>query len=152
MKKKLLWILVLVLLIIILIIASIYINTKSQEYVNESVTENMINKAEDKEELNVLEVNDKNFEQEVLKSDIPVLVDFYANWCGPCKIFSPIVAEVAKEREDVKVVKVNVDEAQETSLKYQIMSIPTLIFIKEGKEANRSVGIINKSELLNFIK
>ena len=152
MKKKLLWILVLVLLIIILIIASIYINTKSQEYVNESVTENMINKAEDKEELNVLEVNDKNFEREVLKSDIPVLVDFYANWCGPCKIFSPIVAEVAKEREDVKVVKVNVDEAQETSLKYQIMSIPTLIFIKEGKEANRSVGIINKSELLNFIK
>lgn len=152
MKKKLLWILALVLLIIILIIASIYINTKSQEYVNESVTENMINKAEDKEELNVLEVNDKNFEQEVLKSDIPVLVDFYANWCGPCKIFSPIVAEVAKEREDVKVVKVNVDEAQETSLKYQIMSIPTLIFIKEGKEANRSVGIINKSELLNFIK
>ena len=152
MKKKLLWILVLVLLIIILIIASIYINTISQKYVNESVTENMINKSEDKEELNVLEVNDKNFEQEVLKSDIPVLVDFYANWCGPCKIFSPIVAEVAKEREDVKVVKVNVDEAQETSLKYQIMSIPTLIFIKEGKEANRSVGIINKSELLNFIK
>ena len=152
MKKKLLWILVLVLLIIILIIASIYINTISQKYVNESVTENMINKSEDKEELNVLEVNDKNFEREVLKSDIPVLVDFYANWCGPCKIFSPIVAEVAKEREDIKVVKVNVDEAQETSLKYQIMSIPTLIFIKEGKEANRSVGIINKSELLNFIK
>lgn len=152
MKKKLLWILALVLLIIILIIASIYINTKSQEYVNESATENMINKAEDKEEINVLEVDDKSFEQEVLKSDIPVLVDFYANWCGPCKIFSPIVAEVAKEREDVKVVKVNVDEAQETSLKYQIMSIPTLIFIKEGKEANRSVGIINKSELLNFIK
>lgn len=152
MKKKLLWILALVLLIIILIIASIYINTKSQEYVNESATENMINKAEDKDEINVLEVDDKSFEQEVLKSDIPVLVDFYANWCGPCKIFSPIVAEVAKEREDVKVVKVNVDEAQETSLKYQIMSIPTLIFIKEGKEANRSVGIINKSELLNFIK
>lgn len=156
MKKQIIWFLILALLIIILIIASVLINRKSQEYMqdnelkNVSESENITNK-NDEEDMNVLEINDLNFEHEVLKSDMPVLVDFYADWCGPCKILSPIVAEIAQEKSDIKVVKINVDEAQNVAIKYQIMSIPTLIVIKDGNEVNRSVGLINKSQILDLI-
>ena len=102
--------------------------------------------------MNVLKVTDDTFEQEVLKSNIPVLIDFYADWCGPCKMLSPIVDEVAAENDDIKVVKVNVDEAQNTAIKYQIMSIPTLVVIKNGNEVNRSVGVIDKDEIINMVK
>ena len=156
MKKQIIWFLILALLIIILIIASVLINRKSQEYMqdnelkNVSESENITNK-NDEEDMNVLEINDLNFEHEVLKSDMPVLVDFYADWCGPCKILSPIVVEIAQEKSDIKVVKINVDEAQNVAIKYQIMSIPTLIVIKDGNEVNRSVGLINKSQILDLI-
>ena len=102
--------------------------------------------------MNVIKVNDSNFEQEVLKSNIPVLVDFYADWCGPCKMLSPTVDEIASENDDVKVVKVNVDESQNTAIKYQVMSIPTLVVIKNGNEVNRSVGVVDKEDILNMIK
>lgn len=102
--------------------------------------------------MNVLKVTSENFEEEVLKSDKPVLVDFYADWCGPCKMLSPIVDEVAKEISEVKVVKVNVDEAQNIAMQYQVMSIPTLVVIKEGKEVKRSVGLIDKSEIKNLMQ
>ena len=102
--------------------------------------------------MEVLKANDNTFEQEVLKSSIPVLVDFYADWCGPCKMLSPTVDEVAAENDDIKVVKVNVDESQNTAIKYQVMSIPTLVVIKNGNEVNRSVGVIDKEEILNMIK
>ena len=102
--------------------------------------------------MNVLKVTDDTFEQEVLKSNIPVLIDFYADWCGPCKMLSPIVDEVAAENDDIKVVKVNVDEAQNTAIKYQVMSIPTLVVIKNGNEVNRSVGVIDKDEIINMVK
>ena len=156
MKKQIIWFLILALLIIILIIASVLINRKSQEYMqdnelkNVNESENITNK-NDEEDMNVLEINDLNFEHEVLKSDMPVLVDFYADWCGPCKILSPIVAEIAQEKSDIKVVKINVDEAPNVAIKYQIMSIPTLIVIKDGNEVNRSVGLINKSQILDLI-
>ena len=156
MKKQIIWFLILALLIIILIIASVLINRKSQEYMqdnelkNVSESENITNK-NDEEDMNVLEINDLNFEHEVLKSDMPVLVDFYADWCGPCKILSPIVAEIAQEKSDIKVVKINVDGAPNVAIKYQIMSIPTLIVIKDGNEVNRSVGLINKSQILDLI-
>ena len=102
--------------------------------------------------MEVLKANDNTFEQEVLKSSIPGLVDFYADWCGPCKMLSPTVDEVAAENDDIKVVKVNVDESQNTAIKYQVMSIPTLVVIKNGNEVNRSVGVIDKEEILNMIK
>ena len=102
--------------------------------------------------MDILKVNSQNFEEEVLKSEKPVLVDFYADWCGPCKMLSPIVDQVAEENEDIKVVKVNVDDAQDLAMKYQVMSIPTLIVIKEGKEINRSVGLIDKNQVVNMIK
>ena len=102
--------------------------------------------------MDILRVTSQNFEEEVLKSDKTVLVDFYADWCGPCKMLSPIVDEVAKEMSEIKVVKVNVDEAQDLAMNYQVMSIPTLVVIKNGKEAKRSVGLIDKSEIKNLVK
>ena len=102
--------------------------------------------------MEILKVNSQNFEEEVLKSEKPVLVDFYADWCGPCKMLSPIVDEVAQENEDIKVVKVNVDDSQDLAMKYQVMSIPTLVVIKEGNEINRSVGLIDKNQVVNMIK
>ena len=102
--------------------------------------------------MEILKVNSQNFEEEVLRSKKPVLVDFYADWCGPCKMLSPIIDQVAEENEDIKVVKVNVDDAQDLAMKYQVMSIPTLVVIKEGKEINRSVGLIDKNQVVNMIK
>ena len=93
-----------------------------------------------------------NFENEVINSDKPVLIDFWASWCGPCKMMSPIFEEVAEEVEDVKFGKVNVDEESEIAEKYSVMSIPTLVLIKGGKEVLRSVGVKQKREILNMIK
>lgn len=155
MKKKIIWFIIFALLVIILIIASIFINKKGIEYIqgsqNISNVETTINEKEENS-MDVKKVNDETFEQEVLKSNIPVLVDFYADWCGPCKMLSPTVDEVAQENDDIKVVKVNVDESQNTAIKYQVMSIPTLVVIKNGNEVNRSVGVIDKEEVLNMIK
>ncbi len=94
-----------------------------------------------------------NFEVEVLNSDKPVLVDFYADWCGPCKMMAPVIEEVAKELDGkAKVGKLNVDDNQELAIKYAVMSIPTLIIFKDGKEAKRFVGVRSKSELLNELQ
>ena len=155
MKKKIILFIIFTLLVIILIIASIFINKKGIEYIqgsqNISNVETTINEKEENS-MDVKKVNDETFEQEVLKSNILVLVDFYADWCGPCKMLSPTVDEVAQENDDIKVVKVNVDESQNTAIKYQVMSIPTLVVIKNGNEVNRSVGVIDKEEVLNMIK
>ena len=99
----------------------------------------------------VIEGTVKNFEEEVLKSDKPVLVDFNAAWCGPCRMLAPILHEVAEEREDVKVVSVNIDDEDELAEEYEISSIPCLVLIKNGKEADRSIGLIDKDTLLDFI-
>lgn len=101
--------------------------------------------------MEIIKVNDENFNVEVLESKQKVLIDFYADWCGPCKMLSPIVDEYAKESENVKVVKINVDEAQETAIKYQVMSIPTLVVIENGEEKNRSVGLVDKSMIENLV-
>ena len=102
--------------------------------------------------MEVIKVTSANFEKEVLNSDKTVLIDFYADWCGPCKMFSPVVEAVASENEDIKVVKVNVDDAQDLAIQYQVMSIPTTVVIKEGKEVNRAVGMVSKSDLLEMVK
>lgn len=102
--------------------------------------------------MDVLKVTSSNFEEEVLNSDKTVLVDFYADWCGPCKMLSPVVEAVAKENEDIKVVKVNVDDEQDLAIKYQVMSIPTLVVIKNGEVANKSVGLVSKSQILDLVK
>jgi thioredoxin 1 len=101
----------------------------------------------------VPEVNDGTFQQEVVKADLPVLVDFYAQWCGPCKILAPVIDEIAKELSGkIKVVKVDVDEAQETAAGFGITSIPTLIVLQQGKELHRRVGGGRKEELLRDLQ
>ncbi len=102
--------------------------------------------------MDILKVTNSNFEEEVLKSEKPVLIDFYADWCGPCKMIAPVVEAVSKENEDIKVVKVNVDDAQELAIKFNVMSIPTLVVIKEGQEIKRVVGLVDKTEILNMVK
>lgn len=93
-------------------------------------------------------ITDENFEEEVLKSDVPVMVDFFADWCGPCQALMPVVDELSKEYDGkVKIVKVNVDESQATAQKYGVMSIPTLIFVKGGEEVDRLQGALPKNVL-----
>lgn len=103
--------------------------------------------------MSVLTITSKNFEQEVSKSDVPVLLDFWASWCGPCKMVSPIVDEVAQEvGTKAKVGKINVDEEQELASAFNVMSIPTLVVIHNGKLVNTSVGVRSKQEILDMIK
>ena len=100
-----------------------------------------------------LHLTDQNFEQEVLKSNIPVMVDFWAEWCGPCRIIAPIIDEISKEYAGkLKVAKLNVDHAQQTAIQYSVMSIPTLIFFKNGKPVDQIVGAMSKDNLAAQIK
>lgn len=99
----------------------------------------------------VTEITKENYEAEVLQSDKPVLIDFWAAWCGPCQMLSPVVDEIAEERDDIKVCKVNVDENEYLAMEYRVMSIPTLVVTKGGEETNRSVGVITKDEILALL-
>ena len=102
--------------------------------------------------MEVKNINEQEFEKEVLQSDVPVLVDFWAAWCGPCMMLGPIVEEAASEVSGVKVVKLNVDNAVSTAQKYNVVSIPTLILFDGGKEAKRSVRLISKEQVLDLLK
>ncbi|MBA4788992.1 MAG: thioredoxin [Pseudomonadota bacterium] len=102
--------------------------------------------------MSVEKVSDQSFEQDVLKSGAPVVVDFWAEWCGPCRMVAPILDEVSGELgEKIKIVKLNVDENPETASKYGIMSIPTLLLFKDGKIASRQVGAAPKAKLVQWI-
>ncbi|MGO9248166.1 MAG: thioredoxin [Solirubrobacteraceae bacterium] len=93
------------------------------------------------------EVTDNNFDAEVIESETPVLVDFWAPWCGPCRVVAPVLEEIAGERPDLRIVKLNVDDNQQTAAKYQVLSIPTMILFKNGSPAKTIVGAYPKKKL-----
>ena len=101
--------------------------------------------------MSVVEINGKNFESEVLNSNKVVLADFNAQWCGPCKMLKPIIDGIANERNDIKVVSIDIDEEDELAEKYEVFSIPCLVVFKNGEEVNRSVGFKQKQDILNLI-
>ena len=101
--------------------------------------------------MSAISVNKNNFDREVLNSDKPVLLDFWASWCGPCRMVSPIVDEIAAERSDIKVCKINVDEQPELAARFGVMSIPTLVVMKNGKVINQSVGARPKAQILAML-
>ena len=103
--------------------------------------------------MNEIVLTSENFEEEVLRSDKPVLVDFWATWCGPCRMLAPIVAQIAEERAgEIKVGKIDVDEEPELAVQYGIASIPTLMVFKNGEKVNTSIGVIPKAAIEQLLK
>lgn len=100
--------------------------------------------------MSVITLTSQNFEVEVNGSDRPVLIDFWASWCGPCRMIAPVIDEIAAERGDIKVCKVNVDEEQELAARYGVMSIPTLVAIEGGEVKDKSVGVVAKEQILSM--
>ena len=98
--------------------------------------------------MSVLHITKENFEQEVLQSDRPVLLDFWADWCMPCKMMSGIIDEIAKEHQEVKFIKIDVDQNTELAIKYNVMSIPTMIIFKNGNTSKTFIGVTDKSEII----
>lgn len=99
-----------------------------------------------------MKITSQNFEKEVLQSDKPVIVDFYATWCGPCKMLAPIMEEIEQENTNIKVCKIDIDEDSNLAAQYNIMSVPTLIAIKNGQIVNTLVGLRDKQEILDMLK
>jgi len=101
---------------------------------------------------NAIDISDDNFDSEVLESDKPVLIDFWAEWCGPCKVLGPVIDEVAEDYSDrVKFVKLNIDSNPSNTQKFGIRGIPTLLLFKGGEKIDTSVGVLSKSELASFL-
>ena len=140
MKEKIIYLIGFITFIVVLIGLSIVITKKEQ-------------RKEIEKENSVTKINSTTFEKEVLNSDKKVLIDFYADWCGPCKMVSPIIAEIGQENKNIKVVKINIDDEKEKELtkKYKQTSIPTLVVIKNGKEVTRGIGALSKQRILELI-
>lgn len=157
MKEKIKIIILILIFLIMLIGIKMLMDYQSKiSLKNAEEPSNVISNAQIMEENivenSVLEVTGENFENEVLKSTKTVLVDFYADWCGPCQVLSPIVDAFAKSNLDTKVVRINIDNAEKLAIEYGVMSIPTLVVIKDGKEVKRSVGLISQSEVEKLVK
>ena len=152
MKDKILVIILVISFIAILFGINKLLKKQENRMESNTIPKETIDQNIKEDNMSVFNVNDNNFEEEVLKSEKPVLVDFYADWCGPCKMLSPIVDQVAEENDTIKVCRINVDENEEMAVEYGILSIPTLVVIKNGEETGRTVGVVDKSEILEIIK
>ena len=102
--------------------------------------------------MSIIEITQENFQKEVIESDRPVLVDFFATWCGPCKMVSPIVDQIAAERPDFKVCKLDVDKNMDLARQFQVMSVPTLVAMKDGQIINKTVGAMPKSAIIKMFE
>lgn len=100
--------------------------------------------------MSVIEITQENYQKEVIESDKPVLIDFFATWCGPCKMVSPVVDEIANERPDIKVCKLDVDKNMDLARAFQVMSVPTLIAMKNGELVNKTIGAVSKAAILKM--
>lgn len=160
MKDKISTIILLIIFIALLVV--IY-NITNKQTSKSNISSNIVNtntvsledttdSNEEENDMEIISVSKDNFEKEVLESDKKVLIDFYADWCGPCKMLSPIVAEFAKENESIKVVKINIDENEELAIKYGVTSIPTLVVVENGETKDMSIGLISKSEIEELVK
>ena len=147
-RKKILLIVGVVVFVAALIGISVFLNSQNSE--------NELNQVGDSggqsEATKVIQVTSENFENEVLNSENTVLIDFYADWCVPCRLISSTLKEIANEKEDVKVVRIDVDNEQVLATKYQVMSLPTLVVIKNGEEVNRIVGVQSKEQILSALQ
>lgn len=101
--------------------------------------------------MSIIKITKDNFQSEVLESRVPVLADFWAGWCGPCRMLAPVIDEIAAERTDIKVGKIDVDEEPDLARTYRIMSIPTLVVFQNGNVVNKSVGVLSKKEILSML-
>lgn len=110
-----------------------------------------VNKTKEELDMAIIHINNHNFEQEVLKSEKPVLLDFFATWCGPCKMLSPTLDQIAQERSDIKVCKVDVDQEPELAARYSVMSIPTLMVVKDGEIVSQALGALPKQTILQML-
>jgi thioredoxin 1 len=102
--------------------------------------------------MRITQINEENFEKEVIQSSRPVIVDFYADWCGPCKMISPVLEEIAYQQSEIKIVKLDVDTHPLLARQFGVMSIPTVIAFKDGKEYKRRIGFANKQILLDLVR
>ena len=151
-------------LIILLTISVITLNFRKDKISEEAINKTINEKTEDitnsKNQANtietegnkIIEVSSKNFDEEVIKSDKKVLIDFYATWCEPCKTLKPVLEEISKENDNIKIVEIDVDKCQDLAMKYGISAMPTLIVIENGKEVKRSIGAIPKDRVLKLLE
>lgn len=142
--KKIIGTVILLIVFIVLLIVSVIIVNK------QGLRENEQSNANGKNPVYALEVFEDNFEDEI-DTDKVVLVDFYATWCGPCKKLSPILEEVATEHDEIKLIKVDVDQNPNLSQQFSITAMPTLVVIKNGEEVDRSVGLVSKQKVINMV-
>lgn len=151
MKNKISTIILLIILVLIVGGSQIFLKVYSNKENENKVVENSDTEILDEKEAVIKEISYESFEEEVLKSEKIVLIDFYATWCEPCKMLSPIVEEFAKENENVKVVKVDVDKEIELASAFYAYSIPTLVVIESGEVKNHAVGVISKENIERLV-
>ncbi len=149
MDKKRKLIIEIVLFIVLLVSITIIYNYLINKNTEQSIQENILENIEEEEKMEIMEIKDvKQFEQEVINENRIVFIDFYATWCMPCRTMSPIIEEIARENKEVKFVKIDIDKNEELAIKYNIMSIPTMIVMKNGEVIKTFVGITNKESIV----